>query len=597
MPFLVGEFGLPLLHKNRLAYTAQQQAKPDTLHTMIFDNCLIYAGYKKNETSISDKILSLADDCGMFMGKMFDSHDNKPAFFNTLDSQVIVNDPAIVLKNWWGRYVGALYDKKNKQCTLIRDPQGLFSLFYIIKPDSVIFASEINILYDLLEEKPSIDLTYFAEYVVGENYASALTPFNEIRELLPGTGLTIHHNGTNSIKTLWDLSACKGSYITHEKDFEEELLATLKSSTKAWVGESSGVCLELSGGLDSSAVMILLREVLSESKTIIGVNYIDSKTPSSNEIEHAKNVADTCNASLHYIDWQDASLLDPLPDSWRPDKPSTFLLFHQTSQQLSDLAAQYNCSEIMNGQGGDHVFLAPQPVECLADYWLDKGFTGITHPLNELSSANRMPWWELVSPMVKNILHYYGVRKKKPRTKIESTETPFFDSNFNYTYKKHAFYLEKNLKNFYPAKISHVESLFHAVSFADRNQRIFGQTITHPLLSQPIIELALKIPTYQSFNNGFDRIFFRKAVSSIKNPQSLWRTVKGETTSSMAKSFAHHASIVHDILLNGRLSKEGFINKEWLNEQMAKIRHGNIENLWPITRLLTAQLWLNQWKL
>lgn len=591
MPFLIGKFGLQSSHDNRLERIAEQQAKPDTLHTVIVDNCLMYAGHKKNENSLSDTILPLADGSGIFMGKMFDRQKNMPAFFSASDSQAVVNDPAMVLKNWWGRYSGALYNKHNKQCTLIRDPQGLSSLFYIITSQNVLFSTEISMLYDLLEEKPSINLTYFAEYVVGENYASTLTPFHGIKELLPGTGL-MYNNGTCSIKTLWDLSACKGSYITHEKDFEDELLATLKSSIRAWVGESSGVCLELSGGLDSSAVMILLRDILTEDQTIIGVNYFDSKTPSSNEIEHAKSVTNICNAPLHYLDWQDSSLLDPLPDSWRPDKPSTFLLFYKTGQQLSDLAARNNCSEIMNGQGGDHVFLAPQPIESLADYWLDRGFKGITHPMKELSSANRMPWWELISPMMKNISHYYGVRKK-----TSPTQTTFFDPTFNYTHKKHEFYLKKSLNNFYPAKINQVESLFHAAAYADRNQRIFGQTITHPLLSQPIIELALKIPTYQSFNNGYDRIFFRKAVSTLKNPTALWRTTKGETTGSMTKSFVHHADPVHDILLNGRLAKEGFINKEWLNEQMIKIRHGSIDNLWPIMRLLTSQLWLNQWKL
>lgn len=124
-----------------------------------------------------------------------------------------------------------------------------------------------------------------------------------------------------------------------------------------------------------------------------------------------------------------------------------------------------------------------------------------------------------------------------------------------------------------------------------------ARTITHPLLSQPIVEMGLCIPAYQSFDNGFDRIFFRNTVSRIKKPQALWRTLKGETTSSMAKSFAVQAGEVQDVIMQGYFARNGILNKQWFVQEMAKVRHGQIENLWPIMRILTSQLWLNQWKL
>ena len=113
---------------------------------------------------------------------------------------------------------------------------------------------------------------------------------------------------------LWDTSCFHGSFITDENSFEEELLATLKSCVKAWVGDSSGVCVELSGGTDSSGLMLLLHDILPTDKKLMAVNYIDTKTQSSNEIEYAQEIADACNAPLHFLDWQNTSLLDKLPD-------------------------------------------------------------------------------------------------------------------------------------------------------------------------------------------------------------------------------------------------------------------------------------------
>ena len=594
MPFLLGMFGqcVQSSQRNRLVAIVSQYAQSETIQNAFFDKGVVYAGYKHDETCPSDTIMPLADDQGIFVGKMFDSRTFEPAEFSVLDSQTVVNHSKIIMKEWWGRYVGVFYNKTKQRCTLVRDPQGLSTLFYIAVPGGIIFSTDVALLYDFLEEKPALNSTYFAQYIIGNSYSTSLTPFKGIVELLPGMGLHIQPDGTSVYEQLWDISECGGSFITDTDTFEKQLLTTMRSCIKAWVGNSPGICLELSGGADSSGLMILLRDVLPEHKNIIGVNYIDSKTPSSNEIEHAQEVADMCGAPLHFIDWQKSALLDPLPAAWRPDKPTTFLLFNSTSQQLHEFAQQHGCSEVMNGQGGDHVFLAPQPIDSLADYWLDRGIRGIARPLQSLSSANRMPWWMLARDTASSVAKHYTGRES-----IVKTETAYFDQAFRYDAAVDEFYLKESVKKFYPAKKNHIKSLFHGSFYADRNQRMVERTITHPLLSQPIVEMGLHIPAYQSFDTSFDRIFFRNTVSRIKKPQALWRTIKGETTSSMAKSFAVHAGEVQDMIMQGYFARNGILNKQWFVQEMAKVRHGQIENLWPIIRFLTSQRWLNQWKM
>jgi hypothetical protein len=117
------------------------------------------------------------------------------------------------------------------------------------------------------------------------------------------------------------------------------------------------------------------------------------------------------------------------------------------------------------------------------------------------------------------------------------------------------------------------------------------------LLSLPIVELGLKIPTYQSFANDYDRIFFRRAITQLKKTKSLWRRIKGQTTSTMAKACASEAPHIQEIVLGGSLVKSGILDKQWLEKELIKLPHGQADNLWPIIHILTSQLWLNQWKL
>src|SRR5271167_1988204 len=126
MPFLLGMFG-PITQSsqsNDLFATAKDCAHQETIQVIATDKCLIYTGNKKNDPLFSDPILTLPDDQGFFVGKIFDRENFSPATFTLSDAKMITHDPKIIMREWWGRYTGALYNKEKQRCTLVRDPQG-----------------------------------------------------------------------------------------------------------------------------------------------------------------------------------------------------------------------------------------------------------------------------------------------------------------------------------------------------------------------------------------------------------------------------------------------------------------------------------------
>lgn len=593
MSYIIGAFGVNCSSKyiNKLSSVAELSSLQGTIQKNGFENGIIFSGQYKCKETQRNNISPLIDNSGIIIGKIFDKEASKKAEFNIEQVKRITVNPERITKEYWGRYIAALYNKENKTLTLIRDPLGLLTLFYIKIDDGILFSTEAKLLYDALEKKPELDMNFFAEHMININQALPTTPFQGIKELLPGMSLTIKLDGSTSYKFLWDIESIKSSAIKDKIAFEQELLSTLKTCVKAWTEDAKGVCVELSGGTDSSGVMLLLHEVLPQDKKLICVNYIDSKTASSNEIEYAKEIAEICDSKLEFIDWQTSTLLDPLPNDWFPNKPGSLMMFYNTRRQIQEFAKANNCDEIMNGQGGDHVFLAPQPKRSIADYWLDNGFSGIGKPFNEIVGVYRAPWFSITKETFNCISNYYRKIHKDP---IEP-KTDFFNKEFLNDLKKHKFYLIDKLVNFYPAKASQIESLCHAVSYAERD--IYPSTVTHPLLSQPIVEIGLNIPTYQSFDNGFDRIFFRNAVTRIKKTNALWRKIKGQTTGSMVKACSQQYAQIRDIIMSGQIANSGMINKQWFDIELTKMKHGHAENLWPIIHILTSQLWINKWNL
>ena len=120
-----------------------------------------------------------------------------------------------------------------------------------------------------------------------------------------------------------------------------------------------------------------------------------------------------------------------LAEKFLPNKPNTFLFGHTRYQQLENILIQNGCFEIMSGQGGDHIFISPEPEYALADYWLDQGLQGITKPLHQLSGVYRKPWLSIIGQNLQALGRYYQKKCLK-----EKKEVPCLSQDFLKTFKK-----------------------------------------------------------------------------------------------------------------------------------------------------------------
>lgn len=593
MRFIIGYFGTNTSFEEKIKKIADKNSTEAAIICQQDTKFALYTGIYKQQAQEIDPIIPFDHGNGALVGKLFtkDTYE-KINHFDVKLTNEILEKPALINTKYWGRYSGVLYDKVHQKITLVKDPLGLNTMFYTQLADGIIFASDMALIYDCLENKPEINWNYFADYLIGSQFAPVHTPFTGISELAGGMGLHYCLDGKAQTELLWDLQSITSKHITDETEFENQLLDTLKACTKAWVAESKSVCVELSGGTDSSAVMILLSEVLRPDQKLIAVNYIDSKEPSSNEIEYAREIADLCNATLYFTDWHGASPLGLVEADFRPNRPSTFSLFKQMNQKLQNILDTQQCTTILNGQGGDHVFLAPPPEHSLADYWLQKGVRGSLPILQELSGIYRMPYSSLLWKNIKACARYYTGKEMAQAGHSESHSKAVVQKQ-----TKQPHYLHPFTKKFLQGKKEQIQGLSHAILFAERQQKTPTISYCHPLLSLPVVELALQIPTYQSFKDGYDRIFFRNAVSKIKKPKAMWRRIKGQTTSTMINSLAANANEIEKLLMNGSLIKSGLIDTQWLTDALTQIRHGKVDNAWPIVNFITAQQWLNHWGL
>jgi asparagine synthase (glutamine-hydrolysing) len=86
----------------------------------------------------------------------------------------------------------------------------------------------------------------------------------------------------------------------------------------------------------------------------------------------------------------------------------------------------------------------------------------------------------------------------------------------------------------------------------------------NPLVSQPIIEMCLKIPTYFHANGDRDRALARRAFSQNLPHDVLCRTWKGGVEGHAKAMLMHNLGFFRELLLDGLLVKRGILDRSRL---------------------------------
>ncbi len=186
-----------------------------------------------------------------------------------------------------GQFAIALWDENRQRLLLVRDRVGILPLFYIRQGERLLFASEIKALLPLLGEAPRIPPAALDQIFTFWAPRSPHTLFEGIFEVPPG-GLLALESGQARESVYWDWRFPEqGDYLTGpDAELTEQLYELLADATRIRLRADVPVGAYLSGGLDSSALVALIRRhsaaplktflIDFEEKSLLEAGIIDS---------------------------------------------------------------------------------------------------------------------------------------------------------------------------------------------------------------------------------------------------------------------------------------------------------------------------------
>ncbi len=92
---------------------------------------------------------------------------------------------------------------------------------------------------------------------------------------------------------------------------------------------------------------------------------------------------------------------------------------------------------------------------------------------------------------------------------------------------------------------------------------------TYPLLSQPLVELCLRIPTYRLIAGGVDRSLARRAFTEELPTQIVQRRSKGGINTLSTRILDANLPFLRETLLDGYLVREGILDRGRLERTLS----------------------------
>jgi asparagine synthase (glutamine-hydrolysing) len=248
----------------------------------------------------------------------------------------------------------ALWDAEREQLVLARDRIGVKPLYFYNQDGRFIFASEIKAILRHPEVTREIDEESLYHYLTFLTTPAPQTLFHNIQKLPAGHMLVVKRDGSAELKQYWDALPGIAAEDRSAAEHQEEILRLLRDSIRKRMMSDVPFGVFLSGGVDSSANVALMSELMSQPVRTYTVGFTDSDE--LNELESARAVAKRFGTDHHEVNIGQQDMQKFLPE----------LIFHQDEPladpvcvplyYVSKLARETGTIVVQVGEGADEIF-------------------------------------------------------------------------------------------------------------------------------------------------------------------------------------------------------------------------------------------------
>jgi len=520
------------------------------------------------------------------------------SFQTQSDTEVLLNlyerDGPQCLEKLNGMFSFAIWSKKQQSLFLARDRLGIKPLYYCITSDGIIFASEIKSILAALPQRPklsesTIDAYMSFGYVPGEN-----TSFDGIKRLLPGHYLVIQ-DGTLKCRQYWDIEIDRSEDLGFDY-YREKAIGLLEDSVRLRLRSDVPLGVFLSGGVDSSAVVAMMKHLKIDPIKTFSVRWDHGSN--FDETKYARQISEKFETEHREYTMSQDDFVSFLPRfQWLMDEPVTeaaaVSLYYIASKATEDVTV------VLSGEGADEVF-GGYPIYRYMR-WVDR-YKRIPPRIRNA----------MTDPLIRKLGDKYAKYVGMSRRRLE-------DSYFGVS-----FYDAANKTGVLSEELQAVTEPSSAMSFvadiyertkdwdlysrmqyldiktwlvddllikADRMSMAASLELRVPFLDYRFLEFSATTPTKYLVGEFESKKLLKRALEPYLPRNILYRKKMGFPTPVANLLRGSLGEMAHDMFSSNHFRQSGYFNTAHVNNLLESHRAGQQDNHKVLWQLLVFELW------
>jgi len=541
-------------------------------------------------------IYLLPFDRGVILGRLFRRRD---ASANSRDIAISASEGARILEtdgralvdDYWGRYIAVIHSDR-RRTRLLRDPSGTLPCYRKDVEGVAVFFSWLEDLIAFAPSLPTlhVDWNAIAASLALGHLGGCRTALEDVSQVLPGQ-LTTLDGGAPSAVSLWSAVAVARKRIDCEPDIASaQLRQVVLDCVHAWSSCYEAILLRLSGGVDSAILLGSLTQAHAASR-ITCLNY---HSPGSDGDERGYARLAAAGAGVRLVERErDAGFrLDGILTGSRTPTPESYAGRMGTGHIDAEVADANQARAMFTGGGGDQLFYQVRCTWPAADYLTVHGFgPGFFHASLDAARLGRVSLLHAMRQAWTDRRHRTGALDDAGR--------------FTALVRREALEGIRHLDHFVHAdllcasdlpigKFHQVQELINPFGYYDPYLRDKAPELVNPLLSQPLMELCLALPTWLLTHGGRGRALARRAFARDIPGEIARRQSKGGMGEHVTTILHRNLPLARDLLLDGRLVRQGLLDRKKVEDALAGRLSAVGGHLAEIHNCIAVEAWVQR---
>ncbi len=554
--------------------------------------------------------------------------DNHADLIGKLNIQEYASDPisdeALILAAYekWGRacsryFIGdfalAIWDRKERLLFCVRDHFGVKPFYYYASDHFFLFASNPDGILAARKTRPALNEGRVADFLLDYEGEDRTSTFYQNLNRLPPAHVMLVKSSDIRLTRYWDLGPTNKSECVTEEDFLETFQELFTEAVRCRLGNPANTAVSLSGGLDSSAIFGVARQLMADEHQVPLKTYsfIAPQEPGNLETGYIQALLDqggvqAFTTSLAQVKGQAKKIVAQLEDIGEPFDWSSNI-----TRMLYDQAKEHHIHAVLDGVDGDLLLSDSRITQNL---WRNGQFKAA---LEETLLAEGLKFfyynrWSLLVRSLRSAFMPVWLRRFT-RVIRETRELPnaLRDSIINPDFAR-AIHLKDRLARFRshnepPIANTQLEAhrialvhpnLLTALERYDRMVTTHSIDPIHPLIDIRLAEFCLSLPWQLKAKRGWTKMAMRRIMEPILPPEVVWRKDKHHLGWSVNLMVLRNQSdYFRQVLDEGRNTLEAYIDLSKLDRCWDRFfSTGEDEAAARVWEAIALALWLRRQK-